>query len=115
MGPEEDKKVAAYFQKHVDYNPADFHDELFLQGKYPEEPAIALIAAQDYVAVMGQGTTVDRASELLVPSDAGVALQRRIFWREIEAFRSGTGIKQWRRLHEEIELQTEDVRRAVHS
>jgi 5,5'-dehydrodivanillate O-demethylase len=115
MGPEEDEKITEYFRKHVDYNPADHHDELFVQGKYPEETAIALIAAQDYVAVMGQGTIVDRASELLVRSDSGVSLQRRIFWREMEALRSGGEIKRWRRLNEEIELQTEGIRNAVNS
>ena len=101
-GPPASREVHArltrYFQECGDYNPADHHDELFRQGKYPEDVFIQLTSAQDYVAVMGQGALVDRSQERLGKSDAGIALLRRIFWREMDEIREGRPTKQWRRL-----------------
>ena len=39
---------------------------------------------------------------------AGIALLRKIFWREMEALRNGRPTKQWRNLQEagDVELQT---------
>jgi 5,5'-dehydrodivanillate O-demethylase len=58
--------------------------------------------------MMGQGEIVDRMQERLGKSDMGIALLRKIFWREMEAMRSGRPTKPWRNLHEacEVELQT---------
>jgi 5,5'-dehydrodivanillate O-demethylase len=97
-------RLTRYFQECGDYNPADHHDELFRQGKYPEDVFIQLTSAQDYVAVMGQGALVDRSQERLGKSDAGIALLRRIFWREMEEIREGRPTKQWRRLRAAAEL-----------
>jgi 5,5'-dehydrodivanillate O-demethylase len=113
MGPEEDRKTAEHFARHIGYNPSDHHRELFDEGRYPEEMALELVNAQDYVAVMGQGRIVDRSQERLTSSDTGIALQRRIFWREMEAMQSGKKAKEWRRLHEHIELQSPETLQTV--
>ena len=66
--------------------------------------SIQLTSAQDYVAAIGQGASVDRSRELLGKSDAGIALLRRIFWRELDAIRAGRPTKAWRRLEQSSEL-----------
>jgi len=109
MGEEEDRKTTEHFRKYLPYNPSDHHHELMDQGIYPEEMALELTNAQDYVAVVGQGAIVDRSQERLMSTDAGIALLRRIFWREMDLLDSGVPIKQWARLHEEIELQSEET------
>ncbi len=113
MGEEADRKTTEHFHKYLDYNPSDHHDALFNKDEYPEEMALELVNAQDYVAVMGQGGTVDRADERMVSSDSGIALLRRMFWREMEAMRSGGNPKTWKRLHETVELQSAESVRAV--
>ena len=106
MGAEADEKTAEHFRQHLDYNPSDHHRELFDQEIYPEEMALELVNAQDYVAVVGQGPIVDRSQEKLASSDLGIALLRRIFWREMVAMQAGKPAKQWVRLNETIELQS---------
>lgn len=106
MGEDGDREIRTHFAKHVDYDPSQHHDELIRDAKYPQEMALELTNAQDYVAVMGQGCFADRAGEKLVGSDAGIQLQRRLFWREMEAMRKGAGRKQWKQLNEKLELQT---------
>jgi hypothetical protein len=113
MGEDADRQTIEHFHQHLDYNPTDHHDELFHKDEYPEEMALELVNAQDYVAVMGQGGTVDRAAERMVTSDAGIALLRRIFLREMEIMRSGGSPKTWQRLHEAVELQSAESQRAV--
>jgi hypothetical protein len=49
----------------------------------------------------------------MVTSDAGIALLRRIFLREMEIMRSGGSPKTWQRLHEAVELQSAESQRAV--
>jgi hypothetical protein len=93
--PEGDADMRRYFEECHDYNAADHHDELFA-SIYPEDPLIRLTSAQDYVALIGQGAIVDRASEMLGASDRGIALLRRIMRREMEAVTSGKPAKQWR-------------------
>lgn len=95
--PQGDADLQRYFEGCDTYNPADHHDELFA-GKYPEDPLIRLTSAQDYVALIGQGAIVDRASERLGTSDRGVAMLRRILWRELEAVKAGQPTKQWQRV-----------------
>ncbi|UUZ64580.1 hypothetical protein LP417_06285 [Polaromonas sp. P1-6] len=97
--PQGDADLQAYFKGCETYNPADHHDDLFA-GKYPEDPLIRLTSAQDYVALIGQGAIVDRASERLGTSDRGVAMLRRILWREMEAINAGLPTKQWQRIKE---------------
>ena len=107
-GADEDRATLEHFEKYGDYNPADHHDELFLKRKWPQDPSLQLTPAQDYVAMMGQGAIVDRLQERLGKSDMGIALLRKIFWREMEALRNGRPTKQWRNLQEagDVELQT---------
>lgn len=96
------ERFMKYFEDCRDYNPADHHVELF-EGKYPQEPYVCLVSAQDYVALVGQGPIVARENERLGTSDSGVMTVRKIFLRELEAIRAGRPAKQWRRpspLHE---------------
>lgn len=95
--PEVDAELEQYFESCETYNAADHHDELFA-GIYPEDPLIRLTSAQDYVALIGQGAIVDRSSERLGASDRGIAMLRRIMWREMEAIEAGRPTKQWRRV-----------------
>jgi hypothetical protein len=61
---------------------------------------------QDYAALRGQGTLVDRTAERLGASDAGVALLRRIALRELDAIQRGVPTKAWRRIEQPFEMPT---------
>jgi 5,5'-dehydrodivanillate O-demethylase oxygenase subunit len=102
--PETDRRIREYLLSVADYNPADHHDELFFERKYPADPIMELTSAQDYVAQVGQGTIADREHEVLGRSDAGIALLRRICFREMEAIRAGKPPKQWRKLEQAADL-----------
>ncbi len=113
VSPEEDQRMRDHFEKHQSYTPIEHHDELLHDQVFPEEVFLELTNAQDYVAAVGQGKIANRAQERLVKSDLGVALLRRIMFREMDALKSGKGTKNWTRLTEEIELQTEDVQKSL--
>lgn len=102
--PDVDARLRAYFESCMEYNAADHHDELFNEEKYPADEVVQLTSAQDYVAQMGQGPIADREHEILGRSDAGIALLRRIFFREMEAIREGRPTKPWRKLEHSTEL-----------
>lgn len=102
--PEGDRRMLAYLEDAASYNPANYHEALFERDDYPADPVFKLTSAQDYVAQMGQGTVVDRGHETLGRSDAGIALMRRIFLREMEALRDGRPTKAWRKLEHAVEL-----------
>ncbi len=104
VSPEADRALTERLNSYHDYNPADHHTELFDEDTYPTESVSQLTAAQDYVAQVGQGAIADRLNERLGRSDAGIALLRRIFWREMDAVRAGRGIKEWRALDEPVDL-----------
>jgi 5,5'-dehydrodivanillate O-demethylase len=72
-----------------------------------------LTNAQDYVALVGQGAVVDRTLETLGRSDAGIALLRRIFFRELTAIAEGLPTKQWRRLEHSVELRKPEAARTT--
>lgn len=95
----EKQRFLDYFATYGGYNPAEHHDELFLQRKGPPEADFlaGLITAQDYIAQRGQGVFADRDNEMLGRSDLGVVTLRRIFWRELAALRSGQPTKRWHR------------------
>ena len=95
---ERDSRISAYFAKIRDYNPSDHHRELFEEHKYPDDPLLELTSAQDYLATLGQGIIADRSAEWLGRSDAGIALLRKIFFRELAALEEERSLKQWRRL-----------------
>jgi 5,5'-dehydrodivanillate O-demethylase oxygenase subunit len=69
-------------------------------------PAADAIMAQDYAAIRGQGVIEDRTQERLGSSDAGIALLRRIIFRELDALESGTAPKQWERIKGALPMPT---------
>jgi len=96
-----------YFEGMRGYNPANHHDELMLEGKYPDDQFFKLINAQDYVALVGQGTIADRNNETLGASDRSVLTLRRIFLRELEAIEAQRPTKAWHKLsHAPANMQT---------
>lgn len=101
--PEADQRRIEYFAGCEDYNSADHHDALFA-GEYPSDPLIRLTSAQDYVALIGQGVIADRVHETLGASDLGIAMLRRILWREMDALHDGKPVKAWRRLEQSSKL-----------
>lgn len=105
--PDVDARLMRYFESVAEYNASDHHDELFLDDKYPIEPLFELTSAQDYVAQVGQGTIVDRGVETLGRSDAGIALMRKIFLREMDALREGRPTKVWRKLDMAAEMSVQ--------
>ena len=102
--PETDARIHEYFEKYSEYNPADHHDDLFVHGKLPEDKLVQLTSAQDYVAAVGQGAIVDRTRERLGRSDMGIALLRRLYWREMEAIEQGVQGKAWKRLSQDAHM-----------
>jgi 5,5'-dehydrodivanillate O-demethylase len=103
QGEEIDDEVQSYFTVSGDYDPADHHDEL-MAGIYPEDQLFDLTSAQDYVAQVGQGVIAEREREILGRSDAGIALLRRIYRREIESLSSGQPAKTWKALEQPVAL-----------
>ena len=99
---ETNRRVAS--DRDSSFNPPDHHDLLFRDHRLPECTPANVIATQDYVALKGQGTVVDRSQERLGQSDAGVAFLRRIFFRELEAVQAGHPTKRWSKLEESAEL-----------
>lgn len=89
---------------------AEFKEQLFVEHRLPENlNATDRISAQDYAAVRGQGVVQDRTRERLGASDAGIALLRRILFRELDAMREGRPTKRWTRLAAPVELQKIDA------
>ena len=79
------------------YNPADDSEKLFGEAPYFDfHNSVQLVAAQDYVAQVGQGAIVDRSQERLGKSDAGIILLRKIFRRELDAIKDGQPGKDWK-------------------
>jgi 5,5'-dehydrodivanillate O-demethylase len=106
--PEFQARIARYMAEIGDYDPAQFHDELVNGRKYPEDDiALKLTNAQDYVAIIGQGTIYDRENETLGRSDSGIALLRRLFQRELDALAAGQPLKRWKSLEEAAHLPTQ--------
>jgi 5,5'-dehydrodivanillate O-demethylase len=97
-----DRRIAR--DRNISYTPTDHYEELFAHHRIPEAGAANLIATQDYVALRGQGVIVDRTTERLMQSDAGIAFLRRIFQRELEAIRTGRSAKRWEKLEEEPDM-----------
>lgn len=102
--PATTERLAAYFAGSGNYNPAEHYDDLFFARQWPDDPMLDLASAQDYIAQRGQGVIVDRTNETLGRSDAGIALLRRVFFREIDALRSGQPVKSWRKLDKPPEM-----------
>ena len=89
---------AAADDPHRDFNPADYYEELFNHHRLPGEAmGTGLGPSQDYVALRGQGPIADRENEHLGRSDAGIALLRRICFREMDAIAASRPPKEWHR------------------
>lgn len=97
-----DRRLA--LEHDPNYQPAEHYDELFLEGRIPELGANQVLSAQDYVAVRGQGSMVNRMNEHLGQSDIGVAMLRRIFWRELELIQAGKPTKHWHKMEQTPDL-----------
>lgn len=98
-----------YFDTYGKYDPAAHHDELFSMREWnnPDDMFVGLTAAQDYLAIRGQGRQADRSKELLGRSDMGVMNLRKLFWREMEKIESGEPTKQWTPINEAQRLPTQ--------
>jgi 5,5'-dehydrodivanillate O-demethylase len=79
-------------------------DILFNEHRLPDHGPADLVRDQDYAAVRGQSRIHDRKQEHLGASDAGIALARRIFFREMEAIRNGSATKEWTKSEEPVVL-----------
>jgi 5,5'-dehydrodivanillate O-demethylase len=95
----------AFIEASQQFDPSQHADRLF-RGDLTGITDQALISAQDYVAVRGQGEIVDRTHENLSSSDLGVVFLRRIFLRELEAIQRGEPTKRWARLSEALHLSS---------
>ncbi|MSQ52949.1 MAG: iron-sulfur containing oxygenase [Betaproteobacteria bacterium] len=109
------RRFIEYFGRYASYDPVAHHDELFRKKIYPpqEDALVGLTAAQDYVSIKGQGTIADRTKETLGRSDLGIVSLRNIFWRELDAAKSGKATKQWRRRALQADLPTQPGAMAV--
>lgn len=87
-----------------DYNPADHYENLFGARNLSDVDDLQFAAAQDYVALRGQGPIADRQTENLSVSDAGIVFVRKIFLRELEAIRQGGPTKKWLMLENKVDM-----------
>ena len=78
------------------YFPAQHYDEVFVKHELPGVTGLRFTSLQDYVSTRGQGRIADRVNERLGASDAGVAMLRKIFFRELDAVNTGSPGKGWR-------------------
>jgi 5,5'-dehydrodivanillate O-demethylase len=83
----------------------DYTKVLFDDHQLPDVGAGDRITAQDYAAVRGQGIIHDRSKERLGASDAGIALLRRIIFRELDAIRAGKPAKRWKKIEAPAVMQ----------
>ncbi len=100
--PENDARIRA--DRTIVFDPSDYYEDLFFKRKVPDFGPSMLLTTQDYVAVRGQGVIVDRSRERLAQSDAGIAMLRRLFLRELDAIQKGKPTKQWLRLEKDPEM-----------
>lgn len=92
-------------QHDFSYQPLAHAEELFGQHRMRQDlGATQVLSTQDYVAVCGQGAIVNRLNEHLGQTDMGIAILRRLFFRELEAMRLGQQTKRWSMLEKQIEL-----------
>jgi 5,5'-dehydrodivanillate O-demethylase len=108
---ESDPQKLAIVARAGEFDAARYSEQLF-RGDLTGITGQALISAQDYVAVRGQGEIVDRTQENLSSSVVGVVFLRRVFLRELEAIAQGRPTKRWTRLSEEVHLSEPPVQAA---
>ncbi len=78
------------------YNPADEHDFLMANPREADN-AVDPVAAQDYIAQLGQGPIADRLNERLGQGDAGIVFARGLLRREMARLERGLPLKGWQR------------------
>jgi hypothetical protein len=62
-----------------------------------DPPGLGVVMVQDWITKAGQGVNhTDRNKARLASSDATVVFSRRILRRELQAFREGRPLKEWR-------------------
>ena len=88
--------VAVGLLKHVEAAFADSDIKLacVFDDVPPDRPD--LLGIQDTVAMMAQGSAVDRERDMLGASDLQVRMLRHIWTREIRAMEGGQKMKDWR-------------------
>jgi 5,5'-dehydrodivanillate O-demethylase len=79
---------------------------IFDEHRLPDVGPSETIMAQDFAAIRGQGPVHDRTRERLGASDAGVALLRRILFRELDAIAAGRASKAWMRIDGALPMPT---------
>jgi 5,5'-dehydrodivanillate O-demethylase len=84
----------------------DYAKTLFEEHRVPDIAPADAIMSQDYAAVRGQGTIQDRTREHLGASDAGIALLRKIIFRELDAIENGMPPKKWRSVEGPLPMPT---------
>ena len=91
------REYEEWFASNPRYNPADQGEKLFREAPHFDfHDTVRLVAAQDYVAQVGQGAIVDRSQERLGKSDAGIIFLRKLFRRELDAIEKGLRGKNWK-------------------
>ncbi len=100
---ETDPTKIAKARQDQKFEPLDHVEKLF-SGDLSGLSEQALISAQDYLAVRGQGAICDRDEENLSASDAGIIFLRKLFLRELEAISRGQETKTWARLADKVHL-----------
>ena len=101
--PETDARFTAYFNGIGTYNPAEHHDELFVESRCRRSADAAHQRARLPRATRPGRHRRPRPRDAR-PIRAGVALLRRIFTRELDALQAGRALKGWNRLEETAEL-----------
>lgn len=83
-----------------------YYKMLFEEHRVPDILPADAIMSQDYVAIRGQGVIEDRTQERLGASDAGIALLRKIIFRELDAIAAGSPPKRWERIEGPLPMPT---------
>ena len=82
--------------------------EMTLEDLPQEMSGYTSFAIEDYVTQVGMGPLSTRGPEMLARTDVKVALQRRLWLREVNALMEGRPLKDWRIPDEPLALQVED-------
>jgi 5,5'-dehydrodivanillate O-demethylase len=87
-------------------NAMDHMRTIFEEHRLPDAGTADVIMAQDFAAIRGQGVVHDRTRERLGASDAGIALLRRIIFRELDAIEAGAPAKAWKGIEGTLPMPT---------
>jgi hypothetical protein len=82
--------------------------EMTLEDLPQEMSGYTSFAIEDYVTQVGMGPLSTRGPEMLARTDVKVALQRRLWLREVNALMEGRPLKDWKIPDEPLALQVEE-------